>query len=193
MKKKTTNSLPFKRRVIGRTNYKKRVALLKADRPRLVVRKSISNMNLALAEYSEKGDKIILSVNSKALEKLGWKADKGNVPSAYLTGFLLGKKAKEKGIEDAVLDIGLNSSVRGSRIYAAVAGALDAGIRIPQNPEILPHKDRINGVHIAKYAEALKNDKERYEKQFSLYLKNKMDPANLPKHFEEIKNKIIKG
>jgi len=193
MKKKLINSLPFKRRVTGRTNYKKRIALLKSEHPRLVIRKSLKNIHMALAEYGEKGDKILLSVNSRSLDKLGWKADKGNVPSAYLTGFLLGKKAKHSGIESAVLDMGLSSSVKGSRIYAAVAGALDAGMKIPQNPEILPAKDRLNGTHIAKYAEALKNDKIKYEKQFGLYLKKNIDPSHLPKHFEEVKNKIIKA
>lgn len=193
MKKKLINSLPFKRRVTGRTHYKKRMALLRSEQLRLVVRKSVKNIHMALAEYGEKGDKIILSVNSRSLDKLGWKADKGNMPSAYLTGLLLGKKAKNSGIGSAVLDIGLSNSVKGSRIYAAVAGALDAGMKIPQNPEILPAKDRINGMHIAKYAEALKKDKIGYEKQFSLYLKNNVDPAHLPKHFEEIRNKIMKA
>ena len=31
---------------------------------------------------------------------------------------------------------------------------------------------------------------EKYEKQFSAYIKNNLDPENLEKHFEEIRSKI---
>ncbi len=190
MKKKIIQSLPFKRKTRGMTNYKKRIALIRSEKPRLVIRKSIRGINAAIVEFNEKGDRVIASANSRALEKYGWKADKGNVPSAYLTGFLLGKKAKEKKIGEAVLDIGLGSSVKGSRIYAAVAGIVDSGIKVPHGENILPAKDRINGTHIAKYAEIIKKDKERFERQFGGYLKNNIDPLNLPKHFEEIKSKL---
>ena len=114
-----------------RTNYKKRLRILMSNKVRLVVRKSLKNLQVSLIDYSAKGDKILFTINSTALGKLGWKFDCGNIPSAYLTGMLAGKKAIEKGVKEAVLDLGFNTPSKGSRLYAALAGAIDAGLKIP--------------------------------------------------------------
>ena len=159
-------TVPFKRKREGRTHYKRRIKTLLSNKPRFVVRKSLSNLLVSVIEYSPKGDKVILTVNSKSLAKLGWKADGGNLPSAYLAGFLAGKKAQEKGVKEAILDIGFNNSVKGSRIYATLAGALDSGLKIPADREVLPAKERISGEHIAKYATSLKSNKAAYDKRF---------------------------
>ncbi|UCE75163.1 MAG: 50S ribosomal protein L18, partial [Methanomassiliicoccales archaeon] len=82
------------------------------------------------------------------LEKFGWKGSTSNLPAAYLTGYLAGKRAKSAGVEKAVLDIGLNTPTRGSRIFASLKGLLDAGIDIPHNEEIIPSEERIYGAHI---------------------------------------------
>ena len=68
-----------------------------------------------------------------------------NLPSAYLTGFLAGLRAKSKGIDNAVLDIGLNPPVKGSKVYAALKGVVDAGLDVPVDPETFPAEERING------------------------------------------------
>ncbi|HLC50045.1 MAG TPA: 50S ribosomal protein L18 [Candidatus Nanoarchaeia archaeon] len=188
--KDSIKNIPYRRKRQGRTHYKKRIKTLLSDRPRFVVRKSLSNLHVSLIEYSPKGDKILLTVNSKALAKLGWKADSGNIPSAYLVGFMAGKQAQAKGIKEAILDIGFNNSVKGSRIYATLAGALDSGLSIPADKEILPSKERISGDHIAKFASAMKSDKAKYEKYFSVYLKKGLQPENLVSHFNETKVKI---
>jgi large subunit ribosomal protein L18 len=83
------------------------------------------------------------------LKKIGW-TKTGNVPAAYLTGLLAGKKAKEKNVTEAVLDLGLQTSTKGSRIYAALKGVLDAGINVPHSKDILPSEDRIIGKHISE-------------------------------------------
>ncbi|MBI2108252.1 50S ribosomal protein L18 [Candidatus Woesearchaeota archaeon] len=193
MKPKIIRSLPFRRKIEGRTDYRKRIGLLRSNQMRLVVRKSLNDIYMSLIDYSEKGDKALLSVSTKSLEKFGWKTGKGNVPSAYLVGLMFGKTAQGKGIKRAILDMGLNKSVKGSRIYAALAGALDSGMDIPHSKDILPPKERINGTHISKFAEELKKDRPRYERQFSIYLKNNIDPSNLHKYFDDVKNKIMKG
>lgn len=190
MKKGNVFTLPFKRKREGRTYYKKRLKILLSNRYRFVVRKSLNNFQASVIEYSSKGDKVIFTVDSKALAKLGWKGNSGNLPSAYLIGLLAGKKAIEKGIKDAILDMGFNNSTKGSRLYAALAGAVDAGLKIPFNPEVLPSKERISGEHIAKYAQALKNDKQRYEKQFYDYIKKGINPEDILRHFNELKGKI---
>ena len=92
------------------------------------------------------------------LRKLGWKHHCGNIPAAYLAGLLLGKKALEKKINDAVLDMGLQTSTKGNRIYAFLKGVLDAGINVPHSPEVLPDENRIKGSHISE--EVVKNFEE---------------------------------
>jgi large subunit ribosomal protein L18 len=133
-----------------------------------------------------------VAVTSKALRKYGWLGDLKNTPAAYLTGLLAGLLAKKAGISYAILDIGLHPSVRGSRIYAAVKGLLDAGVEIPVSNEVLPSEDRISGKHIAMYSSALENeDPEKYSRIFSGILSRGLSPKNIPEHFLEVKNKIL--
>lgn len=190
MEKGKIFTVPPRRKREGRTYYKKRIKILSSNKYRLVVRKSLKNFYTSLVQYTPNGDKVVFTVSSKFLSKLGWKGGTGNLSSAYLVGFIAGKKALEKGIKEAVLDIGLNNSVKGSRLYSSLAGALDAGLQIPFNQEVLPSKERISGVHISKYATFLKNNKEAYEKQFSNYIKRGLAPEDFVKHFNEIKVKI---
>lgn len=193
MKRKgKTYRVMFRRKREGRTNYKKRLNILISNKLRLVIRKSLKNIQANIIDYDPKGDKIILSAHSRELEKFGWKFNKGNVPAAYLTGVLLGEKAKKQGADKLVLDIGLNPSVKGSRIYAVLAGILDAGLKIAYNPEILPSKERLMGKHISDFASKIK-DKEAYKKQFSDYIKNNFNPLDIVKYFEDVKNKIVGG
>lgn len=172
MKLSPTFKMPFRRRREGKTNYKKRLKLLLSKKPRLVVRKSLKYIRAQVVEFDKKGDKVLASAFSKELKKLGWKYACDNLPAAYLTGLLVGKRALEKGINEAILDMGLYPSTKGSRIYACVKGALDAGLRIPCSEEVLPSEERIKGMHIANYLEKFKD---------------------LPEEFEKIKEKILSG
>jgi len=119
---------------------------------------------------------------------MGWLGNTKNITAAYLTGYLCGKKALKEGITDAVLDIGLKSPIKGSKIFAALKGAVDAGLEIPHNDVILPEDSRIQGEHIVEYAKTL--DEDELKKKFSQYLDNGLSPTDLPNHFEEIKQKI---
>jgi len=141
--------IKFKRRIEKKTYYKKRLALLKSGKVRLVIRKSLSNISVQFVNFKPEGDETIASAVSAELKKFGWNRS-GNIPAAYLTGLLAGKKAKEKNVTEAVLDFGLQTSTKGSRIYAALKGALDAGINIPHSKDILPSDDRIRGKHISE-------------------------------------------
>jgi large subunit ribosomal protein L18 len=139
----------FKRRMKKKTNYRKRLAFLKSEKPRLVIRKSLSNISIQFIDFKPNGDKTIASAVSTELRKFGW-ARGGNIPAAYLTGLLAGKKARDKNIKEAVLDLGLQTSTKGSRLYAALKGVLDSGINVPHSKEILPLDERIRGVHISE-------------------------------------------
>ncbi len=140
--------LPFRRKREGRTNYKKRLALLKSGRPRLVVRKSNRHVVLQLVAYEPAGDRVLATVSSKQLLKHGWTHSTKSTPAAYLTGFLLAKRAKELEVTEAIVDLGFQKHRAGTAIYAAVKGAIDAGLSIPVGEEIFPAGDRINGAHL---------------------------------------------
>jgi len=127
----------------GKTDYKKRLLLLKSKKPRLVIRKSLRNIQLQMISYGKDGDKVIVSSHSNQLKKFGWKYHNGNLSAAYLTGLIFGLKAKSKNIKEAVLDIGLYRSIKGSVLFAALKGAIESGLAIPHSKEILPDEKRI--------------------------------------------------
>lgn len=157
---------------------------------RLVVRRSLKNMKVQVIDYKADGDVVVAQALSKELDSFGWKGTKGNLPAAYLTGLLAGMKCKGK-VEEVIVDMGFQKSNHGSRIYAAIKGFLDAGVNVRCDESIFPAEDRITGKHIEAYAESLKDNKELYEKRFSVYIKEKVDPTKLSALVEEVKGKIL--
>jgi large subunit ribosomal protein L18 len=196
MKSKKSNryTVAFRRKREGRTDYRKRMALLKSGKERLVIRKSLKGMSAQIINYNPNGDIVVVSANSLELKKLGLKTSGSNIAVSYIVGLLLGKKAKEKGINSAIADIGLNASTKGSKIYAVIKGAIDAGLDVPASPEMFPSKERLEGKDIAHNAKHL--DKENGDKkytQFSEYRKNRIMPDDIPKYFEDIRKKVTGG
>ncbi len=147
--------VPFRRRREGRTDYRHRAALLRGREIRMVVRKSNRHIRVQFIDYDEKGDTVIASAVSKELEELGWTGSGKSTPGAYLTGMLAGKRAKEKGLESAVLDIGLREPTKGAVVFAAMKGAVDAGIEVPHSEDMVPSKDRLSGKHMKEGVSAM--------------------------------------
>jgi len=184
------SKLQLRRRREGNTHYKLRLGLLKSGKTRVVVRKSLNNIVIQFINYSADGDNVLMTISSKQLVKLGWKAHTGNIPTAYLTGLLAAKTAKEVG--DSILDVGLSGLTKGCALFAVLQGLVDGGLKISYSKEVLLSPERISGKHIEDYAKSLKGTPE-FEKQFSKYKKNNFNPEELSKHFNEIKQKIMKG
>ncbi len=180
----------LKRKREGKTDYRQRLNLLKSGKTRLIVRKTNKNVIVQFVEFNEDGDKVLLTVNSGVLNKFGWGGAKRNLPCAYLTGLYAGKKAKEKGVSDAILDAGLSVSIKRGVIYSALKGVLDGGINVPHSKEVLPDEKRIMGEHIKEYFNKLKEKKSNI---FSDYLKHDFNPDDIPKKFNEIKKKILEN
>tara|TARA_B100000315_G_C14261462_1_gene444368 strand:+ start:62 stop:607 length:546 start_codon:yes stop_codon:yes gene_type:complete len=180
--KPITKRLEYRRKRTGKTNYKKRLKLLLSKKPRLVIRKTLTSTIAQIVNYDENGDKTIISANSAELKKVGWKMNTGNIPAAYLTGMLLAKKAKEKKIGKAIVDLGLVTPTKGSKIFAALKGAIDNGLDIPHSEDMFPLDEQINGEIIKKAISLIKT-----KNQFSTY--KKIDIIN---HIQEIKYKIMK-
>jgi large subunit ribosomal protein L18 len=173
--------VPMRRRREVRTDYHQRLRLLKSGKPRLVARQSNRHVRAQLITTSPQGDETLASAHSSDLAEYGWEAPTGNLPSAYLTGLLAGKRALESGVEEAVLDIGLYTATPGSTLFAVQEGAIDAGLEIPHSDSVLADWSRTRGEHIAEYAESL--DEPLYSGEF--------DATTLPEHFDEVRETIM--
>jgi len=181
----------FRRRREGKTDYQQRRGLVLSRLPRLVIRGSLRNVNIQLIKAEVNGDKVIVSAQSGELtKKYGWLGDTGNISAAYLTGLLCGFRAIDQGVKEAVLDMGLQYPSKGSRVFAALKGALDAGLTIPFDKEKLPDEKRIMGQHIIEYAKRLASKPEAYQKQFSAQLAKGLKPEEISAHFTQVKEKI---
>jgi len=176
----------FRRRHDGKTDYQKRLKLLKSRKLRAVIRTSNNHMRVQIIQSKLGGDKVLASAFSKELtSKYGWNANTGNIPAAYLTGYLAGLRAKAQNIQKGIFDLGV--FYHRNRVLSACKGLIDAGIDIPYREEFFPEslEKRIKGIHIEDYAKTLKsNDPEIYEQLFSGYLnKNKVDPLKINQLF----------
>jgi len=136
-----------RRRKAAKTDYKARLALLKSEKPRLVIRKTNRYIIAQLVESNIAQDKVTASATSKELLAKNWpKEMEGSLkslPAAYLTGYLLVKKIKNIP-EAAILDMGMQRNVHGGRIFAALNGAVDAGLNIAHDEESFPSAERLN-------------------------------------------------
>ncbi len=174
----------------GKTDYRSRMKLLLSGKPRLVVRTTSKRIITQVMKYSERGDIVIAACDSRDLQDFGWKGGTANMPAAYLTGLLCGRMSVEQGIKECIFDVGLVKPLARSNIFAVLKGAIDGGLEMPHSEKSLPSEDRLKGVHIANYAGVLKTDKK--QPIFSEYKKRGIDPKDVPKQFDVVKNNILK-
>jgi large subunit ribosomal protein L18 len=143
-----------RRRRIGKTDYRKRLRLLKSKKVRMVYRRSLKHTQVQFVEYKEDGDKILATAKSLELSnKYNWKFSTSSTPAAYLTGLLAGKRAKDKGISECVLDLGRYPPVTGSKVFASLKGVMDAGVSCVHDEEKIPKEDRLTGKFLNKDVE----------------------------------------
>ena len=153
-----------KRRKQNKTDYGKRLKLLKSGKPRLVIRKTNKYMIAQYVVSDEAQDKIVLGVTSKDLLKVGLdaKANLKNISTSYLTGVLIGKQIKDKKLETPIIDLGMARVLHKTKLFALIKGLQESGLEVPCDKANFPDEARIKGEH----------------------LKNKID-------VEEIKGKIL--
>jgi len=189
---------------------------------RLVVRKTNTDIICQIAFATVQCDKILAAAYSHELTKYGIKAGLKNYAAAYATGLLIARRVlaklghdmaetyngqlKPDGkhfiVEEAegaerrpfyvLLDVGLNRTTTGAKVFAAMKGAADGGLEIPHSKEMKQfpgynsqsHKfdsrvlrKYIFGGHVAEYMKKLKEeDPDAYKKQFSEYVKAGLEP-----------------
>jgi large subunit ribosomal protein L5e len=103
----------------------------------------------------------------------------------------------------AVLDVGLVHTTTGHRVFGAMKGAIDGGIDIPHTEKRFPKyrkdtgfdpeelKARIYGTHVAAYMRQLQEeDPEKYQRQFSRYIKAGIDPDQVEDMYREAHRRI---
>lgn len=130
-----------------KTDYLKRLKLLKSEKPRLVFRKTNKYLGAQYVLSEDAQDKILFGITSKELIKYGVpkEASLKSLPSSYLFGILSGKKIKKEKLETPILDFGMLRVLHKSKIYSFLKGLLDSGVEIKCEKEFFPEEERING------------------------------------------------
>ncbi len=141
-----------KRRRENKTDYLKRLKLLKSEKPRIVFRKTNKYIIAQYVISEEAKDKTKILVNSKDLEKYGWPKEVAgglkSLPACYLTGLLIGKKINKENLETPIIDFGIYEMIPKTRNYAFIKGLIDSGIKIKCNEKTFPEEEKIKGEHM---------------------------------------------
>lgn len=187
---------------------------------RLVVRFTNRDVICQIFSADLDHDKCIAAAYSHELARYGVKLGLTNYAAAYCTGLLLARRVNAKyGLnyegntevngEDynvepdpegnapfkALLDVGLQRTTSGARIFGALKGACDGGLDVPHNDRRFPgtkkegkeyepdaevHRKYIFGQHVADYMRKLaEEDEETYAKQFKRFVDAKLDADKL--------------
>ena len=167
-----------RRRQENKTDYGKRLLLLRGSMPRLVFRKT---NKYVIAEYvtsQNAQDKIDLGTTSKSLIEYGWpKENSGSLkstPATYLTGFLFGKEIMEKKLQTPILDIGMTRNIHKSKVFAFLKGLKDSGLNVKGEEEYYPDENRIKGKHLKEdFSKKFEEIKQKIQKVKSKWQKVK--------------------
>lgn len=194
---------------------------------RLIVRFTSTDVVCQVAYATLAGDVVIAAAYSHELPKYGLTVGLTNYAAAYATGLLVARRllakygldkayegntgdlgedynveANESGRRPfvALLDTGLKRTSTGSKVFAALKGALDGGLDVPHsdkrfvgydaeskelNAEVL--REHILGGHVAEYMESLKEeDPDKYERQFARYIKAGVEPDSLEELYTSV-------
>ncbi|MCK5149985.1 50S ribosomal protein L18 [Candidatus Pacearchaeota archaeon] len=159
-----------KRRKQSKTDYSKRIKLLKSGSPRVVFRKTNKYVISQYVTSKEAQDKIEFGVNSKDLIKYGWpKEFKGSlksIPASYLVGFLIGKKIIKQKLENPIVDLGMLRILYKTKVYGFLKGLKDSGIKIKCEDKMFPEEDRIKGKNLKKdFSKTFEEIKSKIEKE----------------------------
>src|SRR3989338_5454933 len=142
-----------RRREEGKTDYLKRLKLLKSGVPRIVFRKT---NRYAIGQYiisKETKDFAEIGVSSKQFLKKGWPKEFAgslkSIPASYLVGF----------------DLGMIRNIHKAKSFAFLKGLVEAGVKIKCDKETFPEDERIKGKHLkndfSKFFEKIKSTMEK--------------------------------
>jgi len=203
---------------------------------RLIVRFTNQKCICQIAYATIRGDIVVSQATSSELTKYGIPAGHKNYAAAYCTGLLVARRTlkkfgldeKIKGKEEidgaeyhveeeeneqrpfkCILDVGLQTTCVGARLWGALKGAVDGGLHVPHSTKNFPgytapaekgaepsydaeaHKDRIFGKHLQDYMEMMKEeDPTKYEAHFSKFIAADIDADKIEEMYTEAHEKI---
>lgn len=141
-----------RRRREHKTDYMKRIKLLKSGKPRIVFRRTNKYIIAQYVISNEARDEIKIGINSKQLLKYGWpeknKRSLKSISAAYFTGLLIGKKITKERLGTPIVDFGMLRTLHKTRVYAFLKGLIDAGVEIKCSEETFPSEERVKGEHL---------------------------------------------
>merc|ERR1711907_781972 len=172
---------------------------------RLVVRFSNKNITCQVVYATLTHDVVMAAAYSKELPSYGLNFGLTNYAAAYCTGLLLARRVLTKlglaeaykGLQEAsgedylveenddgprpffcLLDVGLKRTSTGSKVFAALKGALDGGLDIP-------HSDK-RYVGYDPESKSLDEDPEAYAKHFSCFIKEGIEASALEGIYKKV-------
>jgi len=203
---------------------------------RLVVRFTNKRVICQIMYATIRGDIIVSQANSSELEKFGVPCGHKNYAAAYCTGLLVARRTLKKfGLDETfkgkeeldgedyhvedeendqrpfkcILDVGLQTTAVGHRMWGALKGAVDGGLHIPHTNKKFPgfkpaeekgqepeydadaHKEKIFGSHVKEYMEMLQEeDPTKYEAHFSKFIENDIDADKVEEMYTDAHEKI---
>jgi len=201
-----------------------------SPRYRLVVRFTNTDIICQVVYATLDGDFILAASYGKELKNYGVVHGFKNYAAAYATGLLVARRAllalkldeTYVGVEEAngemffvdevddgpsplkvLLDVGLSRTTTGSRLFAALKGAVDGGLSMNHDtkrfvgydsenkefhPEIL--KKYIYGGHVGDYMnKLLEENEEKYNSQFSEYIQHGLTSDKLEEMYRNCHKK----
>jgi len=203
---------------------------------RLVVRFTNKRVICQIMYATIRGDMIVSQANSSELTKYGVPCGHKNYAAAYCTGLLVARRTLKKfGLDETfkgkeeidgedyhvedeendqrpfkcILDVGLQTTAVGHRMWGALKGAVDGGLHIPHTNKKFPgfkpaeekgqepeydadaHKEKIFGSHVKEYMEMLQEeDPTKYEAHFSKFIENDIDADKVEEMYTDAHEKI---
>jgi len=187
---------------------------------RLIVRFTNKNIVCQIAHAKLEGDVVVCAAYSHELPRYGVKVGLTNYAAAYCTGLLLARRllaqlnldhvyegqvevdGDEYNVESldgkpaafrCFLDVGLNRTTTGARVFGALKGAVDGGLEINHSMTRFPgydeesddfnaevHRGHIFGNNIGEYMSNLsESDEDAFRRQFSQYIKEGITPDTI--------------
>jgi len=203
---------------------------------RLVVRFTNRKCICQIMYATIRGDMVVAQATSAELANFGVPVGHKNYAAAYCTGLLVARRVLKKfGLDETfkgkeeldgedyhvedeendqrpfkcILDVGLQTTAVGHRMWGALKGAVDGGLHIPHTNKKFPgfkaaeekgqdpeydaeaHKEKIFGTHIKEYMEMLEEeDPTKYEAHFSKFIAEDINGEKLEEMYTEAHEKI---
>lgn len=198
---------------------------------RLVVRFTNRDIIAQIVSSTITGDIVFTAAYAHELPRYGIKYGLTNWSAAYAVGLLVARRALKKlgldetytgveevegeyelveAVEDAprpfkvFLDIGLQRTTTGARVFGVLKGASDGGLYVPHSAKRFPGWDieseeldaellrkYIFGGHISEYMEELMDDdEEKYKQVFKSYIADEVDPEDVEEIYRAAHEKI---